>query len=325
MPVRHLRELYERWIAFRRSSRFHDGLVFMAYVAIAALFWLIMALNDSVEDTLEVRINVSNVPDSVTFIQLPPDKVHVSVRDKGTSILRAAFLHTPVVNLNFADYASDGVLRFSRNDMTAAVRGVFGQGAQVSVLSIDSIRVPYTTLKGKRVPVEVSAEVTASLGNVVEGRPVSRPSNVLVYGTREVLDTITRVYTERLVKRSLSESTSVSVAVRPVAGARVVPSSVEVKINVQPLVSKESMVEVGVRGVPEGMSLLLFPSRVPVAYFVPMSHFNNDNPDIEVWVDFADTHIEGTNLLPVHIGRSTHGIRNVVLKKDSVEYTLVHN
>lgn len=325
MPIRHLRDLYSRWKTFRRSSRFHDSLVFLAFVAVATLFWIIMALNDSVEDTVEVRLNVSNVPDSVTFIELPPERVHVSVRDKGTSILRTAIFRTPVVNLNFADYASDGRLRFSRNDMTAAIRGLFTAGAQVSVLSVDSISLPYTTLKGKRVPVVVVSDVTASLGNIIDGQLTSRPSNVLVYSSREVLDTISRVFTERLVKRNLSESTVQSVAVHAVPGARIVPAQVEVKINVQPLVKKESMVECEVRGVPEDISLLLFPSRVPVSYFVPMSRFNDEHPHLEVWVDYSDTHLAGTKRLPVKIGRTPKGIRNVSLALDSVEYTIVHN
>ncbi len=325
MPFGRLRDIKSRWKAFRKSSRFHDALVFLSFVVVATLFWFIMALNDSVEDTVEVRLNITNVPDSVTFIKLPPERVHVSVRDKGTSLLRSAFFRSPVVNLNFADYASDGRFRFSRSDMSAAVRSVFGPGAQVSVLSVDSVSVPYTTLKGKRVPVVVAADVTASLGNIIDGNPVSRPANVLVYSSREVLDTITRVYTERLVKRNLSESSVESVAVHAVAGARIVPAQVEVKVNVQPLVRKELLVECGVRGVPDGISLLLFPSRVPISYFVPMSRFNDDHPPVEVWVDYADTHLAGTKRLPVKIGPTPRGIRNVTTELDSVEYTIVHN
>ena len=325
MQLRQLRLLRYRWQKFRSSSRFHDGLLFLAFVAVAAVFWFIMALNDSVEDTIEVRLNISNVPDSVTFIHLPPEKVHVSVRDKGTSLLRVGLLRTPVVNMNFTEYASDGIFRFSRNDMAAAVRSLFGPGAQVSVLSLDSVRVPYTTLKGKRVPVDVVVDLSASSGNIVEGSPVSRPSNVLVYGSRELLDTITRVYTERVVKRNLSESTVLMVPIRSVRGGRVVPASVEVRVNVQPLVSKESLVDVSVRGVPEGVSLLLFPSKVPVSYFVPMSRFGEKDPEIEIFVDFSDTHLEGTRLIPLKIGRHPATIRNVSIGKDSVEYTVVRN
>lgn len=325
MPGIKFSELKERWNNFRKSSRFHDGLVFMAFVAVAALFWFIMALNDSVENTVAVRLNVSNVPDSVTFIQLPPEKIHVSVQDKGTNIMRATLFRHPTVSLNFSDFASDGVLRFSRGDMTAAVRGLFGPGAQVSMLSLDSVRVSYTTLKGKRVPVVVSSDVSASSGNIIDGSPVARPSNVLVYAQKDVLDTITRVFTERLVRRSLSETAKVPVALKKVSGARIVPSSVDVVVNVQPLVKKESLVDVNVHGLPEGLSLLLFPSKIYVEYFVPMNRFNEDVNNINVWVNFDDTHIEGTKLLPVHLGKAPAGIRNLRLKQDSVEYTLVRN
>ena len=322
---RRIRQLIDWWNGFRHSSRFHEALVFLAFVGISALFGLIMALNDSVQRSVEVRINVTNVPDSVTFIQFPPQKMHVSVRDKGTALMRTAFFRTPVVNMDFQDFASDGVLRFSRDDINAAAKSLFGASAVVSVTSLDSVRVTYTSLKGKRVPVVVVADITASSGNVVEGRPISSPSNVLVYSTREVLDTITRVYTERVVRRNLSESVSEAVSVRQVAGARIIPAKVDVKINVQPLVNKESKVDVVVKNVPEGMSLLLFPSKVTVSYFVPMSRFNDEVSGLEAWVDYDDIHLIGTKKLPVRLGKTSAGYRNISLRTDSVEYTLVRN
>lgn len=317
--------LKTEWNAFRHSATFHNALLFVVFVVISALFWFIMALNDSVQDSFEVRFNVTNVPDSVTFIENPPHKLHVVVRDKGTSLLRNVVFKFPVVNMNFGDFSSNGVFRIGKSDIMAALKSVFGGSAQISAVSMDSLRLDYTTLKGKRVPVVVVADVSASSGNVVESQPKATPSSVLVFSNRETLDTITRVFTRRIVRRNLSETTSEVVALNPVKGARVEPSHVRVTVPVQPLVNKESMVDVTVRGVPQGMSLLLYPSKVRVSYFVPMSRFNNEDPGVEVWVDYADTQLTGTKKLPVRIGRQPAGLLNFTLKQDSVEYTIVRN
>ena len=322
---RKLRQLIDWWNDFRHSSRSHEVLVFLAFVGISALFWLIMALNDSVQRTVDVRINVTNVPDYVTFIQLPPEKMHVSVRDKGTTLMRLSLFQTPAINVNFQDVASDGVLRISKNDMNAAVKDIFGSSAVVSYTSLDSIRVSYTDLKGKRVPIVVVSDITASSGYIVNGIPVARPSNVLVYSSAEVLDTITKVYTEKIVKRNLSESSVIKANVRSIPGARIVPSSIEIAVDVQPLVRKESKIDVVVRNVPEGMSLLLFPSKVSVSYFVPMNHFSDDSANIEAWVDYSDINLVGTKKLPVRLGSTPRGYRNMSLHTDSVEYTIVRN
>lgn len=258
------------WSAFRHSSGFHNALVFVVFVVIAALFWLIMALNDSVQNSFEVRLNITNVPDSVTFIDVPPAKMHVVVRDKGTSLLRNVVLRHPKVNMNFPDMASDGIFRASRNDIVAALKNTFGNTAQISAISVDSLRLAYTNLKGKRVPVVVVADVSASSGNMISAHPKSAPGNVLVYSTRDVLDTVTRVFTQKIIKRNLSETMTVEVPLIKLNGARIIPRNVNVTIEVEPLVSKQSKVDVVVRNVPHDKSLLLFPSKVNVAYYVPI-------------------------------------------------------
>ena len=94
-----------------KSGGFHNALVFLIFVVIATVFWIVITLNDSVTDTFRVKFRVDNVPDSVTFITDPPHEIHVTLRDKGTNILRSGVMRDPTVNVNFRDYAHSGVFR----------------------------------------------------------------------------------------------------------------------------------------------------------------------------------------------------------------------
>ena len=88
IPINKIRS-YRR--EFMASSAFRKMLTFLVFVVIAALFWFIMALNDSAQDDFEVRVAITNVPDSVTFINLPPQKIHVMVRDQGVNLWRSLY------------------------------------------------------------------------------------------------------------------------------------------------------------------------------------------------------------------------------------------
>ena len=77
------------------------------------------------------------------------------------------------------------------------------------------------------------------------------------------------------------------------------------------------------RGVPQGESLLLFPNRVPVSYYVPMSKFNDTEAPISAAVDYADTKLTRSNQIPVRLGNVPDYVVNPKIKADSVEYTLV--
>lgn len=318
-----LAELRERWAEFRHSDAFHNALVFLACVGTAAVFWFVLALNDSAQDTFEVRIRFSDVPDSVTFISDVPDKLHVTVRDKGTSLMRNGRFRDPVLNINFNNFAQDNILRFSKSDMLAAMKGIFGSNAAVSSMSLDSLRLVYTTSPGRKVPVIVVADVSAASGNIISSKIVSSPRSVYIYTEKGVPDTVARVYTQPIRKDNLSETTTLQVAVRPVPHASIQPSKVNVTIPVEPLVLKETMVNVETSNVPPGSDLLLFPSKVKVSYYVPMSRFSEDQPGLVVSVDYADVFRTPADRIPLYVSHVPGDVVNVELGVDSVEYTLV--
>ena len=305
------------------SSRVNNLMMFLIFVAIAAVFWFIIALNDNVTETFNVRLNILNVPDSVTFINEPPKEIHLTVRDKGTNILRSGVVKNPTISLNFSDYASDGVFRVSQTELMAEIKSDLGGGAQISFSSVDSLRFHYAVGPGKRVPIVVHSNVTAANGYVIEGNPTPVQKSALIYSYRDEIDTIHVVYTKNLVKKDLSQSTRIKVKMVQIPGVRIIPSTVDVNIVVQPLVSKEVYVEVDPLNVPEGVNLILFPNRVPVSYFVPMSHFNDENINVHVVADYNDVAVTSSSMIPVRISSYSPYLINVRLMTDSVEYTLV--
>lgn len=316
-----------KWTSdLRKSARFQSLLLFLSFVGIAALFWLIMALNDSVQANVAVNVKITNKPDSVTFISDVPKTLHVEVADKGTGLMRVAWLHTPTVNLSFPELASGGQLVCSRTDMMAALKTAFGGGATIISSSIDSLRLVYTDRPGKSVPVQVSVQSSAKAGFVVYGAPKSDPPRVTVYGPREILDTLTRVFTKTYMEHNLSESRNFTAELSTIRGARIIPDRVTVKINVEPLVVKEEMISVMAENVPTGENLLLFPSKVHVAYYVPMSDFSSEAAPVRAVVDYHDISTHRSARLPIHIELS-EGSNAVspTLHSDSVEYTLIKN
>ncbi len=308
----------------KTSSRFHSVLVFLGFVVIAAIFWLVLALNDSMQSSYTVRISIVNKPDSVTFISDVPKDFHASVRDRGTSLLRSAVISKPSITVNFRDYASDGHFRLSKADVNALLKVTFGASASILSSSLDSLNLIYTTNKGKRVPVAVSSDVTPAPGMVLAGEPSATPHYAMIYGPRSILDTLNRVFTESVVKRDVDENSSYDVGLIKIPGVRIDPSKVRVDVKVEPLVAKSAIVPIRVVGVPEGESMLLFPAQVTVDYFIPMSRFSAESsPEMRAEVEYADALLSLSGKVGVKLVVSDKRVLNPVLKTDSVEYTIV--
>lgn len=307
------------------SARSHNVLMFLVFVCIAAVFWFIIALNDNVTETFRVRFSIHGIPDSVTFITDPPSDIHVTLRDKGTNILRSGVIKNPEVSVNFRDYAHDGIFRMSKADINAELRSDLGGAASISSVSVDSLRLYYTDSPGKRVPVVVQSEVSAASGYVIAGNPAPLTRQVRIYSYQDEIDTVNVVKTEMLVRNDLSSTSEFDVRLVPVRHVKIVPSQVKVRVPVEPLIHKEVFVPVEVENLPEGESLLLFPAKVPVSFFVPMSRFNDEDFPIRVTVDYEETKKTSGSRIPVNVRGHSPALINVELKNDSVEYTLVRH
>ncbi len=311
------------WKRLRAKEEFHNALLFLIFVVIATLFWIVLAMNDSVTRTVEVKLVMQNVPDSIKFIQDPPEAIHVTVSDRGSNILRTGWLTRKDIHINFRDFAHDGVFRFTKADMSAAIKSIFGPEVQIGAISNDSLLLQYTSGQGKRVPVILRLEAGATAGNILAGEPTVTPHSVMVFSGVDELDTIQHVYTDQIYRRNLSETAEITARIQPISGARIEPKTVKVRIPVEPLVKKEAAVTVEIDNVPKHTSLLLFPTKVLVDYYTPMSRFDDDDPQIVVAVNYSDTERSASNKLPLRIVRYPDYVVNPELRQQAVEYTLI--
>lgn len=314
----------ERWRILRGTSGFKNAMLFLVFVCVSTLFWFILALNDSAQDHFNVNLRIVNQPDSVTFISDVPERIHVAVSDKGTNLWRNGYLKHPTVNIDFKEYSSDGVLRYTYNDLITSLRTAFGPEAQITSLSLDSLQLLYTTNPGKRVPILVDCKVYPASGSTLDGDVKAIPGSVYVYGSKEMLDTIQYVRTTPVTLRNLMETTSLEVKIKKIAGARAMPSKVTLTVPIEPLVRKEAMVTVEAVNVPQGEDVLLFPSKVPVEYYVAMSRINDDeDPNIHVFVDYNDIPYSKNGNLAVNLGLYPDRLKNLQVRTDSIEYAVI--
>lgn len=314
---------FRKWKEVAKTSGFRNAMLFIVFICISTLFWFILALNDSAQDSFNVGLHVYNKPDSVTFISDIPERIHVGVRDKGTSLWRAA-MRKPVLHINFKDYASDGILRLTPADFQNSLKNLFGPSSQIISVSIDSLRLVYTTNKGKRIPVDINCQVYPASGSIMSKPATSDPSFVYVYGEKNVLDTIHAVKTDFFEIKGISETTVEKINLQKIKNAKIEPDEVSVTVSIEPLVMKEALITVSTINVPEKESLLLFPSKVPVKYYVAMSRLEEDeDQNIELIVDYNDLATTTGGKLNVKVGRFPDRLKNLHLSVDSVEYAIV--
>ncbi len=315
----------EKWQRLKNTRRYHNLLLFLMFVIVSGVFWLILSLNDNLQQNYEVDVKINNIPDSVTFINDAPKSMQVTIRDRGVTLLRRNFMKNAVLTIDFKKYSKKGIFRMPKTELTSSLHSIFGSSAQIMSTSVDSLRLNYTTSPGKKVRLVIDANLTATIDNVISGDLNVSTDEVIIFSQQHILDTISQVYTEKLVRRDLTDTTTVDVKIKAIPGVKIVPDYVEIEIPVEPLILRRSIVPISVKNVPKNEMVMLYPMNVEVNYYMPKSTYNDLSEEVIVQADYNDIFDTLYRKLPIKIVSTPTSSVNAVLKEDSVGYTIVKN
>ncbi|MBD5425348.1 MAG: hypothetical protein HDR45_04010 [Bacteroides sp.] len=303
-----------------RSSRGRDILIFLLFLAVSYGFWVILALNDDMQQDVSVRLEIANVPKGYTFITEPPRELSLSVRDKGTVLANYSLSGGKTLKLNYSDMVSDienDRVTLSQQALENRLRSFFDPTTQIVSVRPDSLSLIVTDRAPNLARVVPDVEVTPASQFVISGPIKVEPDTVSVYTARHLRVRPRTVSTVKITRSELRDTLIVDVRLQPEADTRVVPSKVRLTIPIEPLISKSREVGIQLTHASSADAVVLFPSRVRVSYLLPMSLYNSENNVVTVTADFARRH---GGKIPLTIGALPDYYRGVELSTDSVEY-----
>jgi len=305
-----------------RSPRGRDTMMFLLFVAISCILWAVLSLNDEKQYALRLPMRITNVPDSVTLISPGPEALSVSLRAKGTQLMKMTVGRMPTVNVDFRAFRSDGTVHLSATDLKGLVRNATG-GSQVSMVYPDSLSLPYTTHKGIRVPVRLDYKVTAGPQSALTGRPRLSADSVLLYTAGSAPDRADAVSTEPIHLLGIDKNTTLRVKLMAPRGTRLIPDSIDVTFEVEPLIFKSRKVVIEPINVPEGTKLITFPAQIDVFFMVPVSGYRQSDNHFRVVADYR-TIRQGTGSRNVKLSliNVPSNFQNAHLSADSAEYII---
>lgn len=313
-------------MAVVRSRRGRDSLMFLVFLGISAILWLVLSLNEEEQFDVRLPMRITHVPDSVTLIAPGPDALNVSLRARGTQVIKMLVGPKPVVGIDFRAYRSNGLLHLNSTELKALARNAAG-GSQVSVVYPDSISIPYTTHPGFVMPVNIDYKVTTGPQSALKGRPRISVDSVKVFMTPGLTlpDNYNAVTTEPIRLTGLNETDTRRVRLLGPAGARVLPDSVDVTFDVEPLIFKSRKVVIEPVNVPEGTKLITFPAQVDVIYMVPMSSYAGSDPHFRIVADYTRINPNSSSkMMKLTLRDVPSNLQNVHLSVDSAEYIIEH-
>ena len=286
-----------------------EFLIFLFFLALSGIFWLMMTLNETSEREFNIPVQLTGVPRNAVITGELPDTVHITVRDKGFTLVNYADEETGTGQIPMADV---------QKQVASQLYG------STKLLSIKPAKFDFFFTYGssKRVPVVFRGRITTSKSYYL-AHTEFLPSTVTVYANKKQLDQLESVEIEPFNMRNLQDTIHRSVPIKKIRGMKIVPQMV--RLAVYPDVLTEESVDVPVTAInmPDNMVLRTFPSKVAVRFTIGASLFRTIKPSqFKVVVDYNDLANNPSDKCRLQLRSVPRSVSKAHLDLETVDYLL---
>lgn len=278
-----------------KSLNRRDLSTLIVSLLLAFCIWFLHSLGLSYSQTIRVPVTAESSLDGHSSESSNSAVVVARCRTTGFNLVkisrntsrRVLSLHVDPSDLR--PYPGDGDLFYmTLAELNSYSEEVFGKGTSVEMMLSDTVVFRFARENCKKVP--VVPLYTASFKEQYTALSGMRliPDSVLVYGEQIQLDRVDAVQTESFSLSGLSSLAHGEVRLSVPGAVRLSAASVEYSMEVTRYVEIEAQTEIGIRNVPSGKSLLVYPATAEVRYICVFPLSADPTEGTEFYIDYAD-------------------------------------
>ena len=281
----------------KRSSRLklrgRESLLLVTSLLIAVVSWFLSNLSKTYSGVLSVPVIAESNLQGHSRESSNSAVVSARCRTTGYQLLGdgARKSRRPVkVHIERSDIRHAAGDRFfvTGNVMNNYLQEVFGDKAVVEAFLTDTLWFTFPAENYKRVPVNLTGNVSYRSQYMSSGQLRLVPDTVTVYGEQARLDLVDHISTAPLLLDDVHETQQGNVRLRRSKGIRLSDELVSYELPVSRYVELRSDLPVTAKNVPSGRHLLVFPSRATVILRCSFPLGRDPFESFEVNIDYND-------------------------------------
>ena len=313
---------------FLRISDGREFLVFLFFLFAAFVFWYLTTMSQEYEMTYTVKLELRNVPNKMIVTEPLPKEMKVVLKDKGDKLLEyKARGRMRVLGIDYRQYANVmGRTAIYGAELKKLLNMGLASSTEVVSTSLDTLKYYVADGRGVKLPLRFRGVVEADKQHVIE-YIVLNPDSVTVYASRQVLDTMTAVYTPYVHSVGLSDSVKQTLELNSSEwGVRYSPSEVQLNIAVSPYVQKNVLVPIEGYMFPYGQQLKTFPSKAKVSFRVSLNDFREvTERDFKILVRHSLIRDNVSGKVSLGLDEMPDNITDVKIEPAEVDYLIEMN
>ena len=270
-----------------------DISVFLMSLLLAFSIWLIHNLSLNYSDTMSVPVVAQCELEGHSNVSSNSSMIAARCRTSGFSLLRIHHLakrKARVIKFDSKDlHHKDGELFYiTAAELSNYVTEIFGDDVRLESFLSETVQFRFPFENNKRVPVQAVHVLSFKPQYMAMGPIHLQPDSVTIYGEPFHLEHIDRVFTRTIDLLNLKSSAHGVVRLDPISGVRMSETEVNYSLDVTRYVEVSSEVAIGVRKLPAGRKLSVFPSTATVVFKCAFPLSQDPTEGIQFYIDYKD-------------------------------------
>lgn len=301
---------------------------------LAIFFWLLNALGNNYTTKVEFEVEYRHLSNNQVVLNDLPDKIDIKIRCLGFDLLAYKLrLKKSRINVNlsalkeFKELPNKKVISTKSyfNDISSQL----GQHIEIQEIYPDSLIFILDKKIEKILPIVSQANASCAKQYQLFGETLIKPAVVSVVGPQSILDTITKIYTEKITLEKLKETTTASISFKTEYTNQKLkfnPSQVFLHFPVEKYTEFEKIIKLTSINVPDSITLKPIPSEISVKFLIPLSKVASIESAVFIAnIDYHDINNEFNHKVKVILTNYPDYIHLSTLEPKKVEYIIKMN
>ena len=273
---------------------------FSFFLVFAVFIWLVVQFSKNYEQTISVPLILENSPKD-KLVEKQQENLRFRVQENGFSLAWLKLFNSSIkVDLESLPVSKSNLL-YIIPQQKDSIKQVLNIKTNTVEFLDDTIAIPFLQKSTKKIAVKSSIKVSFAPGYSSQ-RPLSiLPDSIQISGSKKNIDTISEVFTEKLVLKNIKADQKGSIALDTTKFSQVSFYSTDVDYTLAVQKYTEGRVEVPIEVInnPENTEISIFPKKAVVVFSVSLKDYELiSKNDFSVICDFSKIEQDQNFIIP---------------------------
>jgi len=292
-------------------------------------FWVLIKLSNEYTLSFRIPVKIANISNGRILTGISDSTIEISLKAQGYKLIVLRYFdHPKPLFIDISNSKKTGNIDEINTDLQLMplvhrYSGSMGFINEIRTVRPEQLTIKTNRLHSKTVPVKLSTDITFAPQYLQFEPSLIKPSSVIVYGTRAMVDSVQVAQPQVIKIRNMTESVVSYVHLNSntqINKPYFNPSTIQVTIPVQKFTEESVEVPIQLSDQLPGKNIKLFPDKAVVSCIVSMKDYKKlDSRLFTVNAELS----KSDNLYHLIVTTAPDYVRNVKVTPEKVEYLVL--